>query len=136
MDVYVTGQAERELRMLLRLAPQARGLLMGRRLGGRNFVERLLPLPGGFPAEVDDLPESEDSETDVWLGWFSLDSDSAPEEHVLNPAGMGKILLKAAGGVEHPRIHAYLVDYQDQFVLVPVDCHIPTREEPACPKKT
>lgn len=131
MDVYVTGEADRELRILSRLAPRAQGLLMGRRRGGRSFVERLLPLPDGFPAEVDDLLESEDSDADVWLGWFSLDPESFPEEHMLNPAGTGKILLKSAGGEKHPRIHAYLVDYQEKFVLIPIDCHIPTREEPA-----
>lgn len=121
MDVYLSAEARQALRALYQLASGGDGLLLGHMRGRRYFVESVMPLPQRLKLSASQYMRLYDLYPDKLIGFFSYRPSPKIRQHMLAPFATGKILLeiqKQDDGMWN--LQAFLVDYQDEFQLLPV----------------
>jgi hypothetical protein len=125
MDIFLTADAVRTLQAVRRLEPAkgCRGFLLGHRRGDRVYVENALVSPSaGWPS----LKAFYELDADLGgkiIGFFVFGSTAAARKALLQPFGMGKVLVEyvAGEGRKHKvNFRGNLIDYSDRFEFHPL----------------
>ncbi len=123
MDAYLSQEAYQSLTALnlISSSSSSDGLLIGHKRGHRFFVEKIFPtLPGFFPSlkkyhELDQLFNGK------LLGFFSFNPDEKKIKRILAPFACGKLFLEISSNQQKKMtIKSYVVDYENEFFLLPV----------------
>ena len=125
MDIFLTADAVRTLQAIRRLEPAkgGRGFLLGHRRGDRIYVENAIVSPSaGWPS----LKAFYELDADLGgkiIGFFVFGSAAAARKALLQPFGMGKVLVERAAGEGRKQktdFRGTLIDYSDRFEFRPV----------------
>lgn len=123
MDAYLSQEAYQSLNVinLISSSSSSDGLLVGHRRGHRFFVEKIFPsLPGFFPSlkKYHELDQFFDGKL---LGFFSFNPDEKKIKKILAPFACGKLFLKISSNQQKKMaIKSYVIDYENEFLLLPV----------------
>ena len=123
MDAYLSRNANAELNAVHLLFSEegGSGFLLGHKRGHRIHIERIFPsCLGSFPSE-EDYFKLKKFFNDKIIGFYSVQPEETIRKKILSPLGQGKLLLEIFSGEEqYPSIQAYLVDYDEAFVMIPI----------------
>jgi hypothetical protein len=123
MDAYLSEETYQSLAALILTSPRSSsdGFLIGHKRGHRFFVEKIFPsLPGFFPSlkkyhELDQLFSGK------LLGFFSFNPDEKKIKKILAPFACGKLFLEVNSNQKKKMtIKSYVIDYENEFFLLPV----------------
>ncbi len=123
MDAYLSEETYQSLAALILISSRSSsdGFLIGHKRGHRLFVEKIFPsLPGFFPSlkkyhELDQLFNGK------LLGFFSFSPDEKKIKKILAPFACGKLFLEISSNQKKKmNIKSYVVDYENEFFLLPV----------------
>jgi len=119
MDIYLTAEAVRSLgaARLLTPAGESRGFLLGHRRGDRFIVENILSSPAGRWPGLKILLQLDADLGGKIVGFFTVGSASTDRAELLQPFGVGKILVEGTGKTA---FHGKLIDYEEGFRFRPV----------------
>jgi len=123
MDAYLSHEACQSLNFinLISSSSISDGLLIGHKRGHRFFVEKILPsLPGFFPS-LKKYHELDQFFNGKLLGFFSFNPDEKKIKKILAPFACGKLFLEISSNQQRKiTIKSYVIDYENEFFLLPV----------------
>jgi hypothetical protein len=128
MDIYLTAAASQNLEAVRLLAPaeESRGLLLGHRRGNRFIVENILSSPAKHWPSPKILLKLDGEVGGKIIGFFILGSAGPGRAELLQPIGVGKVLVEGRGrGGKRNLFRGKLIDYEEGFNFRP----IPVRTE-------
>jgi len=123
MDAYLSEEIYQSFAALILISSRSSsdGLLIGHKRGHRFFVEKIFPtLPGFFPSlkkyhELDQLFNGK------LLGFFTFNPDEKKIKKILAPFACGKLFLEISSNQQKKMtIKSYVIDYENEFFLLPV----------------
>ncbi len=128
MDIYLTAEAVRSLGTARWLAPagESKGVLLGHRRGNRFIVENVLSSPARRWPSLKTLLRLDAEVGGKIIGFFILGSAGLDRTKLLQPIGVGKILIEGRDGRgKRNHFQGKLIDYEEGFRFRP----IPVRAE-------
>jgi hypothetical protein len=128
MDIYLAAEAVRSLGAARLLAPagESRGVLLGHRRGNRFIVENILSSPAKRWPSLKTLLRLDVEVGGKIIGFFILGAAGPDRTKLLQPIGVGKILIEGRDGRGKRNLfQGHLIDYEERFRFRP----IPVRTE-------
>jgi hypothetical protein len=120
MDVYLAADAVRTLQAVHLLSPggKNRGFLLGHRRGERIYVENAILSPSPAWPSLQTYYRLEAGLQGKIIGFFLKGSDPASRKNLLQPFGVGKVLIEIRGrGGRPPAFRGSMIDYEDRFLF-------------------
>ncbi len=123
MDAYLSQETYQSLNVinLISSSSISDGLLIGHKRGHRFFVEKILSSLQGFFPSLKKYYELDQLFNGKFLGFFSFNPDEKKIKKILAPFAYGKLFLKISSNQQKKMtIKSYVIDYEDEFFLLPV----------------
>jgi len=131
MDAYLSREAYHFLMGLNLVASKANrdGLLLGHKRGQRFFVEKILPTQKGFYSSFENYLAADTLLGGKLVGFFSFNSDEKKIKKILLPFAFGQLFLDIYLDKKNKlTIKSFIIDYEKDFFLSPVDLKLPKIE--------
>jgi len=128
MDVYLSREAYQFLISLNLFSskPKMDGLLLGHKRGSRFFVEKILPAEKGFYSFFENYLAADKYFKGKLLGFFTFESDEKKIKKNLLPFNFGQLFLDIHSNKKKKMtIKSYIIDYENDFYLSPIDLRLP-----------
>ena len=123
MDAYLSQEAYQSLNVinLISSSSSSDGLLIGHKRGHRFFVEKIFPSTPGFFPSLKKYHELDQLFNGKLLGFFSFNPNEKKIKKILAPFACGKLFLEISSNQQKKMtIKSYVVDYENEFFLLPV----------------
>ncbi len=122
MDAYLSKGAYQTLLALSLIHSNPDGLLVGHRRGHRFFVEKIFPsLPSFFPS-FEKYHKLDRHFEGKLIGFFSFRPNTKKIQKLLAPFACGQLYLELAPASQKKLdIKSFVIDYENNFFLVPVE---------------
>jgi len=128
MDIYLAAEAVRSLGAVSLLSPagESRGFLLGHRRGNRFIVENIFSSPAKRWPSLKTLLRLDAEVGGKIIGFFILGAAGPDRMKLLQPIGVGKILIEGRDGRGKRNLfQGKLIDYEEGFRFRP----LPVRTE-------
>lgn len=120
MDVFLTEGAARTLEAVRRITPASgsRGFLLGHRRGDRVYVESAMPSPRPTWPDLESFYALDTGLGKKIIGFFVCRPSASARRALLQPFGMGKVLVEIPGAAgKKPVLSASWIDYDGRFLF-------------------
>jgi len=132
MDAYLSEEACQfiDAYSLISTHTNPDGILLGHKRGHRYFVERIFQSAIGFFPSYADLVKLNQIFDEKILGFYSFHVDSEKIQKILSPMTLGFLFLQIDLDKEkNISIQPYVIDYDKDFFLKPIDLKRPENME-------
>lgn len=123
MDAYLSKEAYHSLVGLNNISPNPNidGLLIGHKRGHRFFIEKILPTKKGFYSSFENYLATDKHFGGKLIGFFTFQLDEKKMKKIFLPFAYGKLFLDIKPTKEKMQIKSYIIDYEKDFFLSPVE---------------
>lgn len=128
MDAYLSKEAYHSLIGLNNISPNPNtdGLLIGHKRGHRFFVEKILPTKKGFYSSFENYLAADKHFGGKLVGFFTFQLDEKKMKKIFLPFAYGQLILDIKLMKKNKmNIKSYIIDYEKDFFLSPVEITYP-----------